>query len=435
MDTWLLLSLTGAVCAIAFAAVAVTALLGSRLVRTAARRRAESAVTADIDAAARQLGMQSVGEGTYEGRVQGRRVRWSLREVDYDADHPPRLQLALGTPIPSGQLGLTHRTMHYGAVPPDLELPLCRLGDAEFDVRFFAHADLEHLSLLTPSVRRALLLAGEDAEVRIRSSWLWIDHVATESLAAGVQTRLDWLFKAASAFEGVQAEVEQRVRKMTQDPVARVRERLLELLQQRAPSEFTTWIARTLSEDLDPAVRVRAAEILRDGERLGAMARDATLPGPARKRAGLALAAVGAGPERVAVGTQLARPPDALPDVALLLVADLPDHEAEPVLVEVVQAEHPGLARRALSRLVTAGSARSLVILQALADSEARPSMLRVEAKAALETLRRRRSNPPEAVRQPTGDTPVTAPPNLGPLAKEATRPLPSRPVRRRRHE
>jgi hypothetical protein len=284
VDPSLLLSLAAGACAVAAATLVIAAWLGQRLIVVVRHRGSHFAVSRAVDASAQTLDLRAVGDGVFEGRAHGRRVRWSLRSVDYDDG--PRLQLAFGTPVPTGQLGLTHRTMSYGAVPPDLELPLCRLGDAEFDVRFFAHADLEHLSLLTPSVRRALLHAGDDAEVRIRSGWLWMDHVATEALMTTASTRMDWLFKAASAFEGVQAEVEQRVRKMTQDPVARVRERLLDMLQARGASEFTSWIARTLIDDLDPSVRARAAEVLGDPERLSALARDAAVPEAVRKRAG-----------------------------------------------------------------------------------------------------------------------------------------------------
>ena len=212
-------------------------------------------------------------------------------------------------------------------------------------MRFFAHADLEHLSLLTPSVRRALLNAGADAELRIRSGWLWLDHVATEALVDRASTRIDWLFKAATAFEGVQAEVEQRVRKMTQDPVARVRERLLALLAKRAARRNSpTGSPVSLADDLDPAVRCCAAEVRRDADRLVAIARDAAISNDIRRRAGSALCEIGTPEQRVAVATILARPPHALPSVALSLVSSLTS-EAEGVLIELVQTDSGTVAK------------------------------------------------------------------------------------------
>lgn len=395
----MLLSLVGGACAASSVVTVVAGLLVRRAVRERQRVSAGHRVGEAIARSAKRLELQEVGAGVFEGRIRGRRVRWTLRDVEYD--HGPRLQLAIGTPVPTGTLGLTHRTMSYGALPPALEHPLCRIGEAEFDVRFFIHADLEHLSLMTPPVRRALLDAGSDAELRIRSGWLWLDHVAVPELADAAPGRVDWLFKAAIAFDGVQAEVEHRVRRLCTDPNARVRARALELLSNRGASEFTTWIARGLLDDPDPTVRARAAETAADGARLAAVAREASAPVDVRRRAARVLTDVGTVEERVGLALILARPPHALPDIAFALVRALAE-AAEPVLIELVDADDSAVARQAVGMLGRVGSARTLVILQALVDNEGRHGMLRHEASAALDALRARsgrpnpRSNPPE---------------------------------------
>ncbi|MEQ1500747.1 MAG: hypothetical protein ABMB14_00885 [Myxococcota bacterium] len=392
MDAWLLLSLTGVVCVGAAGAAAMLVAVVLSGWRRRARAAEERAATAAIEQAAVAHELAPVNPGVWEGRIRGRRVRWTLREVAYAAG--PRLQLAVGTPVPTGNLALTHRTMDYGAVPPELELPLGRIGDPEFDVRFFIHADLEHLSLLTPPVRKALLTAGSDAEPRIRSGWLWLDHPATRALGDSAGARIDALFAVATALDEVQAEVEHRVRRLSQDPIARVRGRALEMLAVRGASDFTSWIAKPLLNDLDPTVRVRAAETLGDAEQLGALIGDRTLGAAVRRRAATALSGVGTPSDRLAAAKVLARAPAALPDLALDLCRGLGE-TAEGVLIELVQSDVATVARRAVGQLAHTGSARSLVILQAVVDADARPTLVRMEARQVLDTLRGRSKRTP----------------------------------------
>lgn len=396
MDPTLLVSLTGAACL----GVALLLATGAFFLRRVARKRAIVAANdkliAAIGAQATSRAMEEHGPGIWEGNFRGRRLRWNLREVEYDAG--PRQQLALGTPVPTGRLGVTHRTLIYGVQPPQHEFSLVRVGDASFDARFYVHADLEHLSLLQSNVREALRFAADEAQLRIRNGWLWIDLLATPSLIDTLSRRLDDLYAAAASLDAVSGEVELRVQKMSGDPVARVRCAVLDLLIERGASDFTTWIARPLMTDIEPQVVCRAAEILSDTERLLAITCDRAMQAELRIRAATVLARIGGPAERLAAANALCQEEGPLASQALELCTGLAD-DAENVLIELVHRQSGSLARSAVALLGIVGSARSLVVLQSLCDAQDTDNVLRADARAVLAVIRsksgvKRRSSP-----------------------------------------
>lgn len=432
MDPVWLVSLAGTVCV---ATVALIVVLLALVVRRRDRQVpvfTAREVTDAVTAAAAQHEVGAHADGVWEGTVRGRRVRWSLREVERETGS--QLQLAMGTPVRTGGLGLTHRTMTYGAEPPELDLPECRVGDASFDVRFFVHADLEHLSMLSPPVRSALLAAAGDGELRLRSGWLWIDQIATPALAAAAGARMEAMFAAARAIDEIPDEVEQRVRWLSQDPVARVRANTLDLLLARGASDFTSWIARPLLSDLDVGVRSRAAEVLGDGERLLELVSDEKVPIELRARAGLSLDQAGGPAERSAAVEILARGTSALQEVAIALCQSMGE-PSETVVMDLVGSPDGRIARKAVALLGRIGTARSLGVLQAVLESPDRP-LLRVEAHAALEAMRSRsvsgrramRSTPPAEHRShgPGDQRSLTPHPRGRVSSQERTRRLPT---------
>ena len=435
----MLVSLAGTACVATVALIAVFYVVFVRRPRKRVPVATEREITAAVTAAAEQVGIAEKSTGVWEGTVDGRRVRWSLRPVETETGS--RLQLAMGTPVETGQLALTHRTMAWGAELPEFELPECRLGDAEFDVRFFVHADLEHLSMLTPTVRRALLGAAGDGELRIRNGWMWLDQLASIPLAREAESRIQAMLAAARAIDEVPAEVEHRVRWLSQDPLPRVRITALELLAARGASDFTSWIARPLLTDTDPRVRTRAAEVLGDGERLLELASDEQAAVELRARAGRALDAVGSSAERLAAAEYLARaetaaaarkgasPASALQEAAIDLCATIGE-ESETVLLSLVDSGDGMVSRKAVALLGRFGSARSLVALQGLVDGSDRP-LLRTEANAALEAMRSRSAASRRGVRStPPAESRTHAPsgtPRRGSrLTQERTRRLPT---------
>jgi hypothetical protein len=421
MDPLLLVSLTGAACLVTSSVLAATAFLGWRLRLRRARARSGVRVTEAVEQAAQALSLEAHSEGVWEGNVvlgaRERRVRWNLRDVEYDTG--PRLQLAVGTPVPTGMLGVNHRTLIYGAEPPHHDLPMVRLGEAEFDVRYFVHADLEHLSLLQSEVRVALARASDDAQLRIRNGWLWLDYLATLEMVAQVQDRLGDLFTAASALEQVPQEAEVRVRKLSQDPVARVRCTALDMLIARGASEFTTWIAKPLQQDLDPQVRVRVAEILGEPEPLLQLVVDAKAPADVRVRAAKMLSLVGDPAVRLKAAEALCKGEGPLAQMAVDLCTGLAD-DAENVLIELLYAKGGGVARQAVALLGLVGSARSLVVLQSLVDAADTSTVLRAEAKTVLDVIRSKTSR--------RNRSPSSTPPPATPVAQaRRSRPPPAR--------
>jgi hypothetical protein len=408
MDPMLLVSLTGAACLVTSSVLAATAFLAWRLRLRRARARDNTRVTAAVEDAAHKLSMTEHSLGVWEGNVTRggveRRVRWNLRDVEYDTG--PRLQLAVGTPVPTGMLGVNHRTLIYGAEPPHHDLPLVRLGDAEFDVRFFVHADLEHLSLLQAEVRPPLARAADDAQLRIRNGWLWLDHPARLEMVAQLDERLGDLFSAAKALEQVPQEAEVRVRKLSQDPVAKVRCTVLDLLIARGASEFTTWIAKPLQQDLDPQVRVRVAEILGEAEPLLQLVSDTKVAPEVRIRAAKTLSLIGDPGSRLKAAEALCKGEGPLSQMALDMCTGLAD-DAENVLIELVGAKSGGVARQAVALLGLVGSARSLVVLQSLVDAEDTSTVLRAEARTVLDVIRSKTSRRNRSVSSTPPATPA----------------------------
>ncbi|MEQ1571313.1 MAG: hypothetical protein ABMA64_37140 [Myxococcota bacterium] len=435
MPTWLLVSLGVVGCGLGGALAAVFPVLVVRYARYRVAADRERSVHDLLAALVREYNLRESGPGIHEGRAAGaggpRRLRCALREVEHPGG--PRLQIAFGTPVPTGQLGVTHRTMVYGAEPDELELPPCKVGDPEFDVRFHLNADLEHLSILSPGVRRALMAAADDAEVRIREGWLWLDQPATPEVMGRATEFVDRLFAAAAALDGVPTEVEQRVRRLSQDDRCKVRMQTLELLGQRGSSEFTQWIAKGLLADPDAEVRARAAELCGDLERMVAIASDKHAPREVRSRVGRALASVGSDEAKLSAARGLCGGPMPLPTLSVELCRSV-GAEAEAVLIEIVNQARGAPVLQAVTALGALGSARSMVVLQALVDGA--EGVIRAEAKVALDQLRasaaKRKapspftSTPPGAPRRGSDDaTRVVRAPVARPAAGQVARPPP----------
>jgi hypothetical protein len=237
---------------------------------------------------------------------------------------------------------------------------------------------------------------------------MWLDRIATPAVANSAPMRMEAAFAAAAAIEAIPPEVEHRVRWLSQDPVAKVRVYVLDLLAARGASDFTSWIARPLLTDADPHVRGRAAEVLGDAEKLLELVRDDRVAVELRTRAATVLDTMGAPEERLAAAEALAAGHGPLQDTSIDLCQSIGE-SSETVIMSLARSRDGMVARKAVALLGRIGTARSLAILQEVVDDPAHV-LVQHEANAALESLRTRsaasrrmhRSTPPAEPRTAT---------------------------------